>query len=134
MLHLEKPFYFTVNFDCYCTWPTEVHSTVSYQYVNLDICREVWSFAALVRLHNVLNLNMTIFFLCLTKIFFNRFSVQFKSILLGALTVPQLISVVECELRNCNRRAVFSFNPCCIDLYTLYWNNVLCRLQLWKCV
>lgn len=70
MLHLEKPFYFTVKSDCYCTWPTEVHSTVSYQYVNLDICREVWSFAAFGEITPCFEIDLTIYFLCLTKMFF----------------------------------------------------------------
>lgn len=95
-------------FDCNFMWPTEVQTIVSYHHVNPDLCR-VWGFSCFWWDYTMF-WNWYDFFFFLVWQGFDSFSVLFSSLYYWErFNVPQLISVVECELRDCNRRAVFVF-------------------------
>lgn len=120
VLHLEKPLYILTATT---SDPLLYHIDMWLRtYVEFEI------FAAFGEITQCFEVDLTFFFFCLIVLFFS--SLYYWE----PFSVPQLIPVVECELRDWRAVFVFLPDPCCIDLYNLYWNHVLCRLQLWKCV
>lgn len=120
--------------DCNYNWPIEVQTIVSYQYVNPVMCR-VWDFCCFWWEYTMFWSWFDFFLFCLTRILL-VFCFVFKSILLGMLKRSSANSCRWMWTPRMQSESCFCF--CLIHavsiFYTLYWNNVLCRLQLWKCV